>query len=90
MRSRVPPAMVATEAPPPVAKQASQCCTWPGNIRELRNSIEPAMLLADEGVIDGAHLTHCPALRAPPSRNEALPQGRGVAKNYNGPQISDR
>ena len=29
---------------------------WPGNVRELENSIERAVLLADEGVVQGRHL----------------------------------
>jgi Nif-specific regulatory protein len=29
---------------------------WPGNVRELENTIERAVLLADEGVIHGYHL----------------------------------
>jgi two-component system response regulator AtoC len=46
----------------PAAEHALRHYTWPGNVRELRNSIEHAVLLADEGVIDVGHLALCPAL----------------------------
>ena len=36
---------------------------WPGNVRELHNVLERAVLLSDDGVIDGAQLAE---LLAPP------------------------
>jgi len=45
---------------------------WPGNVRELRNSIEHAVLLADEGVIDVGHLALCPALLPMPPLDDFL------------------
>lgn len=54
----------------PVAEQALRRYTWPGNVRELRNSIEHAVLLADEGVIDLGHLALCPALLPMPSHDD--------------------
>ena len=55
----------------PAAEQALQRYTWPGNVRELRNSIEHAVLLADEGVIDVGHLALCPALSSAPPRDDS-------------------
>jgi len=40
----------------PKALEALVCHTWPGNIRELRNTIERAMLFCDEAAIDIHHL----------------------------------
>lgn len=40
----------------PRAMQALHDHNWPGNIRELRNIIERAMLFSDEGTIDLPHL----------------------------------
>jgi DNA-binding NtrC family response regulator len=40
----------------PRAMQALMAHTWPGNIRELRNIIERAMLFCDESSIDLPHL----------------------------------
>ena len=40
----------------PRAMQALMAHHWPGNIRELRNIIERAMLFCDEETIDLAHL----------------------------------
>ncbi len=57
----------------PAAEQALRRYTWPGNVRELRNSIEHAVLLADEGIIDVAHLALCPALQALPPRDDVFP-----------------
>jgi Nif-specific regulatory protein len=45
---------------------------WPGNIREMENYIEQAVLLSVDGVIYGYHLP--PALRTPPQAS-APPQG---------------
>ncbi|MCU0488728.1 MAG: sigma-54 dependent transcriptional regulator [Anaerolineales bacterium] len=42
----------------PRALQALMAHTWPGNIRELRNVIERAMLFCDEEAIDLAHLPY--------------------------------
>jgi len=36
--------------------QALTAYRWPGNIRELRNVIERAMLFCDEAAIDRSHL----------------------------------
>jgi two-component system, NtrC family, response regulator AtoC len=40
----------------PRAMEALMKYSWPGNIRELKNAIERAMLFCDEGVIDLEHL----------------------------------
>jgi DNA-binding NtrC family response regulator len=40
--------------------------SWPGNIRELRNVLEAAAILSDEGVIDRRHLS-LQAKAAPPT-----------------------
>ena len=40
----------------PRAMQALMNYDWPGNIRELRNIIERAMLFCDDASIDLAHL----------------------------------
>lgn len=40
----------------PKAMEALVSHTWPGNIRELRNTIERAMLFCDDAAIDLAHL----------------------------------
>jgi two-component system, NtrC family, response regulator AtoC len=40
----------------PRAMQALLAHRWPGNIRELKNVIERAMLFCDEAVIDLPHL----------------------------------
>ncbi len=47
------------------AQQALQSYHWPGNIRELRNVIERAALLADSNVIEPQHLR----FQITPSRN---------------------
>jgi two-component system response regulator AtoC len=40
----------------PKAMEALMAHDWPGNIRELRNTIERAMLFCDEAAIDVSHL----------------------------------
>ena len=46
----------------PRAVDALKAHTWPGNIRELRHTIERAMLFCDEDILDVGHLP--PDLRA--------------------------
>jgi len=43
----------------PAARRALQHYSYPGNVRELRNVIERAALLADGGVVDVRHLPEC-------------------------------
>ncbi|WP_437901064.1 sigma 54-interacting transcriptional regulator [Sorangium sp. So ce124] len=40
----------------PAAMQALEAHVWPGNLRELRNAVEHAVVLAEGGVIDVEHL----------------------------------
>lgn len=40
----------------PKAIEALMAHSWPGNIRELRNAVERAMIFCDEAAIDVAHL----------------------------------
>lgn len=51
----------------PKALEALVAHDWPGNIRELRNTIERAMLFCDDAAIDIAHL---PAELIPPIRKK--------------------
>jgi DNA-binding NtrC family response regulator len=51
----------------PKAMQVLNAHDWPGNIRELRNVIERAMLFCDEAAIDVAHL---PAELITPKRSK--------------------
>ncbi len=69
----------------PGAMEILQSYGWPGNIRELRNTVERAMILTDGDAIDAEHLP--PDMR--PSRPEAatlrVPLGielREVEKEY--------
>jgi DNA-binding NtrC family response regulator len=40
----------------PTAERALQAYAWPGNIRELRNVLERAVLLGDQNLLDAKHL----------------------------------
>jgi DNA-binding NtrC family response regulator len=44
---------------------------WPGNIREMRNVIERAALLADENVLQPQHMQFEPDVTTPPGSNTA-------------------
>ena len=39
------------------AREALLAYAWPGNIRELRNVLESAAILSDDGVIERRHLS---------------------------------
>ncbi len=57
------------------ALQRLQDWDWPGNVRELRNVLERAMIFADGGVIDDAHL---PALQS--ASGEVAAQDSGAVR----------
>jgi transcriptional regulator of acetoin/glycerol metabolism len=68
---RVVDRIVAEESSPtapltldPAARQALRRHRWPGNLRELRQVLKLACAMADDGVIEAAHL---PPELAPPS-----------------------
>ena len=42
----------------PEAQNALQTCSWPGNVRQLKNALERAMILADDKVITLDDLPH--------------------------------
>lgn len=52
----------------PAAMKRLQAYAWPGNIRELRNVLERALLFSDDGVIRGEHLPPDMVSGGPPSR----------------------
>ena len=57
----------------PKAMEALINFSWPGNIRELRNAMERAVLLCDEPTIDLGHLPQDIALPTPPPGQQTLP-----------------
>jgi DNA-binding NtrC family response regulator len=57
-----PPARLSDEA-----RDALVMHSWPGNIRELRNVLESAAILTDEGVIERRHLSLDPRLASVPA-----------------------
>jgi len=57
----------------PKAMEALINYSWPGNIRELRNAMERAVLLCDEPTIDLGHLPQDIALPTPPPGQQTLP-----------------
>lgn len=66
-------AHAVAQAAPRVSPEALDCLVgyrWPGNIRELSNLIERAVLLSDGGVVGRGDL--------PPELAEAIPRPRGL------------
>jgi DNA-binding NtrC family response regulator len=69
----------------PAAMEVLQNYTWPGNIRELRNTVERAMILTDGDTIDGEHLPPDMRPTRPESATLRVPLGiqlRDVEKEY--------
>lgn len=65
----------------PAARQALANYGWPGNIRELRNAIERAVILCDGGLILSEHLPlgiATPATREPPPAASPSPRSAGT------------
>jgi DNA-binding NtrC family response regulator len=58
----------------PGAASALISYDWPGNIRELRNVMRQAVMLAETDVIDGAHLPEELRWSAPPEQGEHMEQ----------------
>jgi len=58
------------------AQEALLGYLWPGNVRELRNVIEQTVLLANQPVIEPAHLTFCATLGTSPTPRQVAPQAR--------------
>jgi len=54
------------------ARAALQSYSWPGNIRELRNVLERAVLLSDDGVINNTGLEFEATAQEAPAANLAL------------------
>jgi len=54
---------------------------WPGNIRELRNALEAAAIVADGGVIEGRHLSLRAKTVAPPSPHDLAAMERTAIEN---------
>ncbi|NLZ40330.1 MAG: sigma 54-interacting transcriptional regulator [Comamonadaceae bacterium] len=72
-RSGLPPKAVSAEALDWLARQS-----WPGNIRELRNTLEQAALMTDDTLLEPRHFGAAQALVAPPPaepRGAAPPAG---------------
>lgn len=64
-----PPAGISREA-----RQLLMNYHWPGNVRQLRNTLERAAIVCEGGLITGAHLS-LPARAVPAARLDAPPTG---------------
>src|SRR5262249_19216140 len=61
----------------PSARERLRSYTWPGNVRALRNCLERAIILSDDGSIEEAHLRLGLDAGAPEQvRDETLEQAR--------------
>ncbi|WP_438036962.1 sigma 54-interacting transcriptional regulator [Sorangium sp. So ce204] len=65
----------------PAAMQALEAHAWPGNLRELRNAVEHAVVLAEGGVIEVEHL---PASVAEGAEGAAPPASAGAPPSSTG------
>ena len=63
------------------ARDALMAHEWPGNIRELRNALEAAAIVADGGVIEGRHLSLRAKTVAPPSPHDLAAMERTAIEN---------
>ncbi|HZU91298.1 MAG TPA: sigma 54-interacting transcriptional regulator, partial [Stellaceae bacterium] len=73
----------------PAALAALMTHDWPGNIRELRNTLRTAIALAGTGPVELAHLP--PSLRARPApREDAPPVASGLANEGDGERLRIR
>jgi DNA-binding NtrC family response regulator len=63
------------------ARDALMAHEWPGNIRELRNALEAAAILADEGVIEPKHFSLRAMTLAPASPHDLAAMERAAIEN---------
>ncbi|WP_429290723.1 helix-turn-helix domain-containing protein [Paraburkholderia sp. CI3] len=61
---------------------------WPGNIRELRNVLERANLLADGGVIRAEHLPQAVSDRASGGGQDSLAVGVGLPRKLTDAELA--
>ncbi|MBB5460842.1 sigma-54-dependent Fis family transcriptional regulator [Paraburkholderia sp. Cpub6] len=61
---------------------------WPGNIRELRNALERANLLADGGVIRAEHLPQAVRGRASGGGQDSLAVGVGLSRKLTDAELA--
>jgi NtrC-family two-component system response regulator AlgB len=61
----------------PQAEQALTAYAWPGNMRELRNAVERAVILAPARILEARDLGLRAEVLAPPDRQEAGTAGPG-------------
>ncbi|MGH9645994.1 MAG: sigma-54-dependent transcriptional regulator [Bryobacteraceae bacterium] len=73
----------------PEVLESFQAAAWPGNVRQLRNVLELAVIVAGKGSILSRHLPADPSIPSGSGQADPEPADEGSIRVLVGPQLSD-